>query len=134
MKTTRPDLSPGQHLENTRIALVRWKLIAPDEVVPGLHRWRCGTQACFGGHVMHMPEFAHLFNQTSYTPEILETAEYEKMDCFDVDGYLFDSYELFNPTGEQDPEGLTDHEVVTNRLEQNAKRLEEEIERMEKKS
>lgn len=40
-----------QQLNNIIEAFEFWMTVSPEEVVPGLRKWTCGTQACFGGHL-----------------------------------------------------------------------------------
>lgn len=54
-KPTRRALLAWEH--NLQIALLRWSQVLPERVLPALEVWRCGTQACFGGHLATWPEF-----------------------------------------------------------------------------
>ena len=50
-------LGEDKWLSNLLIARERWVRVPVDEVIPGLCQWRCGTLACFGGHLCTWPEF-----------------------------------------------------------------------------
>lgn len=104
-------------LKNTDLALARWKTVDPASVVEDLEVWRCGTQACFGGHLSTWPEFQELglvswddgqplvAGNTSLPPALISLA-------------VFGQATLFNAVSYRD-EGKTEHEIVINRLEAN---------------
>jgi len=47
-----------RHLSNSQLALRLWQeRVKPAEVIESLGAWHCGTQACFGGHLVTWPEF-----------------------------------------------------------------------------
>ena len=112
-----------RHLENTRLALRLWKeRVKPDEVVPALGAWRCGTQACFGGHLATWPEFqakgVRIKDNGSPEMDVAEAAS-------DVSYILFGNYALFSIREAWVPtQGLKDYELVIARLEWNIETLE----------
>ena len=103
---------------------VMWPAVPAALVVSELSRWRCGTQACFGGHVAKTPYFQE-------QGVIADDDEAPWMDdCVDfmeVADKLFGHPHTFNSRSygpEEDFDGvaklkasnLTDHELVTARL------------------
>jgi len=109
-----------QQLDNCKLALKLWlERVKPEQVVEGLRHYRCGTQACFGGHLATWPEF-----------QVMGVAESEEGVPWlghryrgqEVAGVLFGTEGLFSTRG-RDEKG-TDYEVVAQRLKVQIYRLE----------
>ena len=126
--------------ENCELALRLWKeRVKPEQVVEGLRHYRCGTQACFGGHLATWPEFqamgvrcrvegspaitglgstlgvsAHLFG----TPYLFVARQVDE-EHGDYTQYRYPGAPL------DDPEA-SDHEVITLRLKAQIRKLEKE--------
>ena len=97
--------------ENCELALRLWKeRVKPEQVVEGLRHYRCGTQACFGGHLATWPEFQAM-GVTAYD----SVPGYRGRMGFNVAYELFGVRHLFCFRDAYE-EG-TDHEVVVRRLE-----------------
>ncbi len=84
------------HAVNLILAAWRWNETPAKKVVPGLRAWRCGTQACFGGHLATWPEFraqgVHVVS-FSHEPAIgLQLSD-------EVSEILFGAHTLFMPSG-----------------------------------
>lgn len=106
------------HKANTELAWALWMVrVTPEQVVPELVSWVCGTQACFGGHLATWPEFQAL--------GVLSPSEpFWKMMLVSEDTRLFGDARLFNARGAEGGRSVSDHEVVVNRLRKNLARLE----------
>lgn len=96
-------------LENCLLARYIWKnRVTPDSVVPRLEFWRCGFQACFGGHIATWPEFLAIPGA-----DVAGAQPHINLD-FGVDIRLFGRGMFFAA----EPRDETDHQIVLNRLDQ----------------
>jgi hypothetical protein len=106
---------------NTKYALeVMWPAIKPENVSGCLQMWRtvCGTAACFGGHCAVDPQF---MKQGVYESGGVPThVDYDTPAA--IAWMLFGDRNMFGPRGQfpylrEDALALTDHKLVTRRLE-----------------
>lgn len=97
---------------------VMWPAIKPEQVIDELGRWRCGSQACFGGHYAANPHFM----EQGVSPSPMGGAPRLSNGVnsyFEATDKTFGCVELVEPRGDMrcdcSFEG-TDHELVTHRL------------------
>ena len=113
-----------QQLDNCKLALKLWlERVKPEQVIKGLALYRCGTQACFGGHLATWPEFQAMGvaeSEEEGAPELWLSPYCYRGQM--VAGALFDTEGLFSTRGREE-EG-TDYEVVVQRLKVQIYRLE----------
>lgn len=115
--TTRKPLTKTQQIENCLLALANWSEVSPHSV--NLRVWRCGTHACFGGHLATWPEFRAKGVRTNPEGSPFMGAGTGFMWSVDVAQHLFGNSALFNARGLHADGGLrlSDHRVVVRRLE-----------------
>lgn len=110
-------LTHEQQLFNCLLARHLWvKRVKPDSVVRRLHSWKCGTQACFGGHLATWPEFQEIMGvsvSASGAPVLndVPTAQEDRW----LFGRPHNDVDLFDPRAFN--EQGSDWEVVLNRLD-----------------
>ena len=114
-------------LENCNIALEYWKETPPESVCPMLRSYKCGSLACFGGHLTTWLHFIYLGVtqvEDSYLPKM-------KL----VDGsFIFGNdiaYELFGAglfEQRSDDLDLDDHGYVTHIINERINQIKLEIE------
>jgi hypothetical protein len=127
-------LTKDQQMRNTLLALTNWHDVKPASV--NLEHWRCGTHACFGGHLARWPEFKKL----GVRRQGPSGAPYMRDDPnANVANYLFGDRQLFYVRGsygddrdsfKRDADGnyeISDYQLVVNRLERHAAKLWQEI-------
>lgn len=125
-------LTTEQKLQNCILALANWNDVSPRSV--RLDSWRCGTHACFGGHLARWPEFKAM----GVKADIADGApQIDTQDCLldgsEVAEHLFGSSTMFFAAGfsrDDDLEDLReadDHRLVVNRLECQIARLTEQL-------
>ena len=132
-------MSPKQHLTNCQLALRLWEATPPESVAPGLRHYRCGTQACFGGHLATWPEFQAMgvSRRVEGSPAITDIGW-----SANVSAHLFGTPYLFvarqvdeehgdytqyrYPGAPLDDPEASDHEVITLRLKAQIRKLEKE--------
>jgi hypothetical protein len=128
-------MSKSQQIANIEFAAQEWKKVRPEDVAPGLKFWHCGTQACFGGWLVHLPYFqkqgvvpANTLSMPDFmgresAPTIVPPNG-EHLQPFEVSAKLFGSDFLFSSRGgrevdldilDEDPY-ISDHELVLRRL------------------
>lgn len=108
-------LTIDEQICNLILAAWRWNETSPRRVAEDLRSWRCGSTACFGGHVSEWPEFQAqgvVFDQGKPTIRI---DALEKISGYKAAKYLFGDSQLFFPRSVMDEAG-TDHAVVARRL------------------
>ncbi|WCD44248.1 hypothetical protein Lumi_109 [Xylophilus phage Lumi] len=133
-------------LSNCCLALKLWQeRVKADQVFPNLRRWRCGTQACFGGWVATWPEFQALGVDTYETddpgsnrsgkPYMVDGSFF--LTDYGLSQHLFGHRDMFCPSVEEDmdamdpdlfeikPVGMHDYNVVLFRLETQILNLQE---------
>lgn len=123
-----------KQIDNCILALKLWReRVKPEDVSPRLYQWKCGTQACFGGHLATWEEFKKLGvrSDSDGAPYI---SGYWMIPTDTVSGYLFGHPNMFKMVGhcDFDREGEMgivlsvwgepiqknlDYEVVIHRLE-----------------
>lgn len=110
-------LTKDQQIENCLLALWRWADVEPRHV--DLSDWKCGTQACFGGHLCAWPEFKQMgvepYSERFPEPNI---PTLNLMDADVVSHHLFGVNYLFYFRRPWRNEHGDDHAIVVNRLEQ----------------
>lgn len=96
--------------------------VKPEDVVPYLSEWTCGTQACFGGHLASWPEFQAmgLAHPVRFRPSLSVrltggTSVLEGANI--VPRYLFGENWVFYPREPEEDEGESDYQVVLNRID-----------------
>ncbi len=113
-------------IDNLQLAREKWLQVPPEEVIPGLLRWRsewradagpCGL-ACFGGHLAAWPEFQALgvYTGPGGEPRMFGWGARQ------VSKTLFGSAWLFVPRNECEgdidiDDMCTDHELVLRRID-----------------
>ena len=110
-------------IENTLLAAWLWSEVPPACVIEGLHDWRCGTQACFGGHLAHWPEF----KAKGVRAGLDGRPTMAFVDCAaDISHHLFGDASMFAPLHAHRADNdlaymqhPPEHEVVANRLRAN---------------
>lgn len=117
------------YLENIQAALAEWKKVPPENV--NLRDWRCGTIACFGGHLPTFEHFHALGVRASscgapWVPASLRTdggafqAYDENDDSIEgigqVSEYLFGTPTMFMCRSHEPDDPITDWEIVNQRL------------------
>lgn len=120
-------LSKNEQLENCLLALSLWSEVKPRSV--SLDVWKCGTLACFGGHLATWPEFQAkgVFADSDHAPAL--TCRSYIMN-WDIAKHLFGNDEMFSARGfcGDDlycPDRASDHTIVVNRLQTQIARLSE---------
>lgn len=112
-----------QQIENLILAAWRWSETKADRIIPRLCDWRCGTQACFGGHLVTWPEFADMGVRpysAEYQEPVMPSLAEGLYSSSAVARELFGCGQMFFPRiGEKG----TDHAVIVNRLEAQFERL-----------
>jgi hypothetical protein len=114
-------MTRDQQIENLILAAWRWNEVKPRQVVRELNNWRCGTQACFGGHLGKWSEF----RRQGLCPT---AGGYPQMPSLGIIGsagvarQLFGNYRMFNPIDFRDIDRDTPYRasawtVVRNRIE-----------------
>ena len=107
----------AQQIANLELALKKWETeVEPGTVVRGLSAWKCGTLACFGGHLQTWPEFqAQGIKDGGYDGPLMYGVPET-----DIAAKLFGDRYVFAPRGgyesDDDHPDATDHEIVTHRL------------------
>lgn len=119
-------MSVKTQLENAEVALELWRTVLPEAVSPKLEKWRCGTQACFGGWLTKQEHFrSQGLRGSDFTGE--PYLKSEAWTCPTTAArVLFGNYEIFFARGntnncawsavERD-HSVSDHEVVIHRLQ-----------------
>ena len=117
------------YLENTKAALAEWQKVPVENV--SLRDWRCGTLACFGGHLPTFDHFHALGVRASscgapWVPASLRTdggafPTYEEDEgCIEgmgpVSEYLFGVLGMFACRDAEPDDPITDWEIVNQRL------------------
>lgn len=116
-------MNKDQQLANIALARELWLQVPPEQVVPGLGTWYCGTQACFGGHLARWPQFQALGVRLPTFGSPLFGLHAGRM--FRVDEVLFGDPRIFHERGEHPADegprnegsDIPDHEVVLRRLD-----------------
>jgi hypothetical protein len=127
-----------QQRDNLEMALVMWTAVDPTSV--NLSEWRCGTHACFGGHVAMWEYFRALgvqqksregyhngVFQLHNEPYMCGTdTEQPTGSAFEVARRLFGNHDLFSARGDGDQdyrifgelgERISDHELALRRID-----------------
>jgi hypothetical protein len=113
-------------MDNLLFAREWWKAIPPEQVVPALAMWRCGTQACFGGWVAQCPYFQAqgVHADSNGMPEIDHDTNWGAWKIgVDVARVLFGDPTLFcavavgEATGDGEETSAAAHAVVTTRIQ-----------------
>lgn len=131
-------------LAYTKAALAEWQQVVPENVLPGLYTWRCGTQSCFGGTLPTMPSFSFVAVTVDGAPFALadhfEGTALAKMArtyatpkgnlvSWSLSLVLFGSNSLFDPAESCRGEtAIHSHALVTQRLANQIGHLEQELE------
>lgn len=112
----KTDLSNDEQIVNCLLALSLWAEVPPECV--NLGSWRCGTHACFGGHLATWPEFQAV--GVMATEEGAPTENRLPFDSSNVAHCLFGDWNLFYAKGHYpiDLSSDTHHETIVRRLEQ----------------
>lgn len=113
MKTITKD----QQIKNCLLALSIWAEVPPRRVK--LDSWKCGTHACFGGHMATWPEFQAkgVFPDERDGAPRMMGEDGLNVGTWTVAQHLFGNHELFRVRFGIDPKRLSDHELVVRRLE-----------------
>ena len=106
-----------RHIVNCLLALCNWHEVHPRGVY--LESWRCGTQACFGGHLATWPEFMEMgvFAGMGASPTMqnLSNPHYNS-DALSVSMRLFGG-DLFPSRLKEEPRHMNAHRLIVRRLE-----------------
>ena len=123
-------LSKDQQIENCLLALWLWSKVPPRRVSRDLAAWRCGTHACFGGHLATWPDFQKMGVQVGFdgSPTIADfNPGGEPALPTQVSKHLFGKESLIfcRLAASEGPEsqGMSDHEVVVERLQHQIEQL-----------
>lgn len=127
-------LTNDEKIVNCLLALVRWSKVSPAKVVPNLGKWHCGTQACFGGHLVTWEEFREMgvlrVKRSERQPVIpgLELAGHRyHFQSRAVGEHLFGHPDIFYSRDmtelDAGASGLSDHALVAHRLERQIEEL-----------
>jgi hypothetical protein len=108
-------LSDTTQIEMCLLALMHWKKVKPSSV--NLEQWRCGTQACFGGHLATWESFKDMGVQAT----IHGNPYHPNIGMFRVhilSKYLFGNDAMFNVrTFDDGRRSASDYQVIVRRLE-----------------
>lgn len=120
------------HLHNTELFLKLWKdRVRPEIVIKDLRDWRCGTQACAGGHLATWPEFKAIGGAvTGLRAPFLqkELLDGVFVGTNGVAEYLFRNRDLFSSVYfDEKYSDLNDYDLVIKRFEEQIKYLENKI-------
>jgi hypothetical protein len=115
-------LTNDEQICNVLLAAWLWAETPPELVVPGLNLWKCGTQACFGGHLTTWPEFQAMGVVNAGSEPYMQGVSVFH-DSLPLSDYLFGDLELFFGRMPLERTWGTDHEVVTRRLEHALEKL-----------
>jgi hypothetical protein len=109
-KIPNPETRREDQLHNAILARELWQeRVSEDEV--DLGHWKCGTQACFGGHLGMWPEFRNL---PGALQESWGTPHFEDPNA-KVDIILFG--ELMFYAEQPSENGKRQHDIITARLD-----------------
>ena len=116
-------LTVDKQIENCILALCNWAEVSEEHVV--LEDWRCGSQACFGGHLATWDDFrAQGVGQSSFYgwPRLSNGIDTRPSD---VSEFLFGSAEMFTIFAPDEILSLPKppYERIVNRLENQITRL-----------
>lgn len=114
-------MNKDQQIANLKYALeVMWPKVDPATVL--LTEWRCGTYACFGGHVAVDPYFKALGVWPGHVGAPYMDLGPDQIGPERVGKRLFDDEDIFrsrffHPADPHRESGMPDHEIVRRRLE-----------------
>jgi hypothetical protein len=109
-KIPNPETRREDQLHNATLARELWQeRVSEDDV--DLGHWKCGTQACFGGHLGTWPEFRNL---PGALQESWGTPHFENPNV-QVDIVLFG--ELMFYSQQPSEHGRRQHEIILDRLD-----------------
>ncbi len=113
-------LTNDQKIVNCLLALCNWHDVLPMSV--NLEMWKCGTQACFGGHLTTWPEFQAMGIAADCVGGPIMAAYFSPDK---ISQALFGGRYLFSYKGgcETDCLPRSDHATIVNRLEAQIEKL-----------
>jgi hypothetical protein len=107
-----------EQIELCILALMHWSKVRPVDVY--LESWKCGTQACFGGHLATWDTFKALGVSNFVGEPVVGTGE-QTIWASQIAALLFgDSClpRLFSARSDEDwLRDFDDHQIIVNRLE-----------------
>ena len=130
MTTFRTNFTKNEQIVHCLVALMYLENTPPEKITRNLMNWKCGTQACFGGHLSSWGYFRDLGVRAAtwelpYPVAICRTGARVEPDK--VSRALFGSGAMFSFRVRDEPHDISDHELF-------AWRLERQIERLSKKA